>query len=92
MFVGIGNPYGRGSDPQVQELTCFRQRFYGRPTHVNLSPFVLGRPIDRSRPNFRLKNRRHRLSFVMQTALDPAKLAVWSAGICTIVNLTLLLA
>ena len=52
----------------------------GGPAGVNLSSRVMRRPVDRAGAHFGLENRRHRLSFVLQTALDPTKLRSIQSG------------
>src|SRR5262249_49484475 len=51
-----------------------KYRFYCGPTYVDFPARVVRCPADRCRTNLRLKDWRHRLRFVLQSALHPAEL------------------
>src|SRR5665213_1085677 len=47
---------------------------YGRPTDIDLSPFVAGRPNNSAGGHLRLKNRGYRLRMAWETCAAPTEL------------------
>ena len=67
---------GAGEEPidERRRQLIAHDRLHGRPADVELAPLVVGGPDDRPRRHLRLKDRRHRLSLVIEAALHPVEL------------------